>query len=312
MISDYKKKVIIALDFNNIESAKDLIGKLKGEVYFYKVGLELFLNCGKEIVVFLKESGYKIFLDLKFYDIPNTVYNAVKSAGLFGADIINIHASGGIEMMKAAKKGLSEAEDITGKKIELFAVTVLTSFSSDSLKEIFYFNKSMINIKEKSIKFNNNGNYYKENGSININDSKPHHNNFENRYAGGNYNYISGQQNKLINGKTEENIAENIALHFAGLAKISGVDGVVCSPLESMSIKAMFGDDFKTITPGIRLEENGAVKQNDDQKRIMTPSKAFKSKADYIVVGRPVICAADPLLSLKNIHKDIQNGYLNH
>jgi orotidine-5'-phosphate decarboxylase len=294
MISDYKKKVIIALDFNNIESAKDLIGKLKEEVYFYKVGLELFLNCGKEIVVFLKESGYKVFLDLKFYDIPNTVYNAVKSAGLFGADIINVHASGGIEMMKAAKKGLSEAEDITGKKIELFAVTVLTSFSSDSLKEIFYFDKSIINIKEKSIKFNNSNQYQ---------------DNFENRHTGG--NYTSGQQNKLINGKAGENIAENIALHLAGLAKISGVDGVVCSPLESMSIKTMFGDDFKTITPGIRLEENGIIKQNDDQKRIMTPSKAFKSKADYIVVGRPVTRAADPLLSLKDIYKDIQNGYLN-
>jgi orotidine-5'-phosphate decarboxylase len=294
MISDYKNKVIIALDFNNIESAKDLIGKLKEEVYFYKVGLELFLNCGKEIVVFLKESGYKVFLDLKFYDIPNTVYNAVKSAGLFGADIINVHASGGIEMMKAAKKGLSEAEDITGKKIELFAVTVLTSFSSDSLKEIFYFDKSIINIKEKSIKFNNSNQYQ---------------DNFENRHTGG--NYTSGQQNKLINGKAGENIAENIALHLAGLAKISGVDGVVCSPLESMSIKTMFGDDFKTITPGIRLEENGIIKQNDDQKRIMTPSKAFKSKADYIVVGRPVTRAADPLLSLKDIYKDIQNGYLN-
>ncbi len=307
MISDYKKKVIIALDFNNIESAKDLIGKLKGEVYFYKVGLELFLNCGKEIVVFLKESGYKIFLDLKFYDIPNTVCNAVKSAGLFGADIINIHASGGIEMMKAAKKGLSEAEDITGKKIELFAVTVLTSFSSDSLKEIFYFDKQFIKIKEKNIKLDNSVNEY--NGSINISNSKLHQYNFENRHIGS--NYASGRQNKLINGEVGENIAENIALHLAGLAKISGVDGVVCSPLESMSIKTMFGDNFKTITPGIRLEENGVVKQNDDQKRIMTPSKAFESKADYIVVGRPVTRAADPLLSLKNIYKDIQNGYLN-
>ncbi|MHB1665519.1 MAG: orotidine-5'-phosphate decarboxylase [bacterium] len=307
MISDYKKKVIIALDFNNIESAKDLIGKLKGEVYFYKVGLELFLNCGKEIVVFLKESGYKIFLDLKFYDIPNTVYNAVRSAGLLGADIINVHASGGIEMMKAAKKGLSEAEDITGKKIELFAVTVLTSFSSDSLKEIFYFDKYIINIKEKSIKFNNSGNDCS--GSINTNNIKPYHNDFKDRYTG--YNYTSGQQNKLINGKAGENIAENIALHLAGLAKISGIDGVVCSPLESMSIKTMFGDNFKTITPGIRLEENGIIKQNDDQKRIMTPSKAFESKADYIVVGRPVTRAADPLLSLKNIYKDIQNAYLN-
>ena len=288
MLGDYKNKVIIALDFNNIESAKDLTEKLKGEVYFYKVGLELFLNSGKEIIVFLKDSGYKIFLDLKFYDIPNTVYHAVKSAGLLGADIINIHASGGIEMMKAAKKGLLEAEDVAGKKIELFAVTVLTSFSSDDLKEIFYCNK---------------------NGNGNINNSKLNHNNFENRHTGG--NYTRGRQNKLINGKDGENIAENIALHLAGLAKISGVDGVVCSPLESMSIKKMFGDDFKTITPGIRLEENGIIKQNDDQKRIMTPAKAFESKADYIVVGRHVTRAADPLLSLKNIYKDIQNGYLN-
>ena len=263
MSNDYKKKVIIALDFNNIADAKTLVDKLEGEAYIYKVGLELFLNCGNEILLFLKKSGYKIFLDLKFYDIPNTVYNAVKSAGLLGADIINVHASGGIEMIKAAKKGLSEAQETAGKKIELFAVTVLTSFSSEDIKEVFDF----------------------------------HDNSAHNGYP--------------------ENTAESIALHLAGLAKKSGLDGVVCSPLESLGIKKMFGEDFKTITPGIRLKENDIKKQNslekanslinrrDDQKRIMTPSEAFRNKADYIVVGRPITRAAEPLESLKNIYSEI-------
>jgi orotidine-5'-phosphate decarboxylase len=267
MLNDYKKKVIVALDFNNIKDAAALIDKLEGEVYIYKVGLELFLNCGNEILLFLKKSGYKIFLDLKFYDIPNTVYNAVKSAGLLGADIINVHASGGIEMMKAAKKGLSEAQETAGKKIELFAVTVLTSFSSEDIKEVFDFHG-----------------------------------------------------NSAHSGQTE-NTAESIALHLAGLAEKSGLDGVVCSPLESLGIKKMFGEDFKTITPGIRLKENNVKKQNalekedsvknrnDDQRRIMTPSEAFRNKADYIVVGRPITHAAEPLASLKNIYMDIQTGF---
>jgi len=265
MFNDYKKKVIVALDFNNIEDARTLIDKLEGEVYIYKVGLELFLNCGNEILIFLKKSGYKIFLDLKFYDIPNTVYNAVKSVGLLGADIINVHASGGIEMMKAAKKGLSEAQERADKKIELFAVTVLTSLSSEDIREVFDFH-------DNSAPFGH-----------------------------------------------PENTAGSIALHLAGLAKKSGLDGVVCSPLESLGIKKMFGEDFKTITPGIRLKENNIKKQNvsgeensvknrhDDQKRIMTPSEAFRNKADYIVVGRPITRAAEPLASLKNIYREIQS-----
>ena len=264
MPADYKKKVIIALDFNNIKDAKNLIHKLEGEAYIYKVGLELFLNCGNEILIFLKRAGYKIFLDLKFYDIPNTVYNAVKSAGFFGVDIINVHASGGIEMMKAAKKGLLEAQETAGKKIELFAVTVLTSFSSEDVKEVFDFH------------------------------------------------------NNCVYGINQENTAESIALHLAGLAEKSGLDGVVCSPLESLSIKKKFGDNFKTITPGIRLKENNIKKQNtlekensiknrhDDQKRITSPSEAFRNKADYIVVGRPVAHAAEPLASLKKIYRDIE------
>jgi orotidine-5'-phosphate decarboxylase len=249
-MKNFKEKVIIALDYSDMYPVKRLLEKLKGESYFYKIGFELFTSCGAESVKAVKDYGCKVFLDLKYHDIPNTVYKAVKSAGKLGADIINVHASGGVDMMKAAKTGGEEAADITGGHIDIVAVTVLTALSGEDVKRIFY---------------------------------------------------------DLIEYKNCGGIVPALALHLAKLAKISGLDGVVCSGRESLEIKNALGEGFKTITPGIRLKKTG---RTDDQKRTATPSEAFNSGADYIVVGREVTGADSPADALQNIYRDIEENAL--
>ncbi|MDA8053578.1 MAG: orotidine-5'-phosphate decarboxylase [Deltaproteobacteria bacterium] len=276
-MKNFKEKVIIALDYNNLDAVRSILERLKGEAYFYKIGPVLFTSCGIQSVELIKDYGCKIFLDLKFHDIPNTVYNAVKSAGELGVGIINVHASGGVDMMKSAKKGGIEAAKKMGKNIDVIAVTILTSLAQEDLRDIFYYQRHGVN--SENPKSGNAGNV----GSL--------------------------------------------VLHLAELAKISGLDGVVCSGYESLEIKKVLGDNFKTIVPGIRLAGRGYAaevqrdagaaiapeRENikgctriDDQKRVMTPSMAFNSKADYIVAGREITASNDPLTALKAIYNDIE------
>ncbi len=276
-MKNFKEKVIIALDYNNLDAARGILERLKGEAHFYKIGPVLFTSCGIQSIELVRDYGCKIFLDLKFHDIPNTVYNAVKSAGELGVDIINVHASGGAEMMKSAKKGGIEAAKKTGKNIDVIAVTILTSLAQEDLRDIFYY--------------------------------QGHGVNSENPKSGN-----AGNVGSLV-------------LHLAELAKISSLDGVVCSGYESLEIKKVLGDNFKTIVPGIRLAGGGYAAEVqrdagaaiapkgenikgaawiDDQKRVMTPSMAFNSKADYIVVGREITASNDPLTALKAIYNDIE------
>ena len=274
-MENFKEKIIIALDYGDLKPVKELLENLKGRAYFYKIGFELFTSCGAESVNLVKNYGCKVFLDLKYHDIPNTVYKAVKSAGKLGADIINIHASGGLDMMKAAKTAGEEASYAAGRHIDVIAVTVLTSLSDADVKQVFYNN----NMEEKK----------------------------------------RGESGGIVSG---------LALHLAKLAKIAGLDGVVCSGLESFTIKNILGRNFKTVTPGIRLKtknaECGSVspvsdgradgetsgvglkEQNGGQKRIMTPSEAFKAGADYIVVGREITEAENPADALADIHADVE------
>ena len=276
-MKNFKEKVIIALDYNNLDAVRGILERLKGEACFYKIGPVLFTSCGIQSVKLIRDYGCKIFLDLKFHDIPNTVYNAVKSAGELGVDIINVHASGGVNMMKSAKKGGIEAAKKTGKNIDVIGVTVLTSLAQEDLRDIFYY--------------------------------QGHGVNSENPKSGN-----AGNVGSLV-------------LHLAGLAKISGLDGVVCSGYESLEIKKVLGDNFKTIVPGIRLAGSGYAAEvhrdagaaiategenikggtrRDDQKRVITPSMAFNSKADYIVAGREITASNDPLTALKAIYNDIE------
>ena len=129
-----RKKLVLALDVEDIEVAKKLVDELSPYIGTFKVGLQLFCGYGLEIVNYIKEKNSDFFLDVKLHDIPNTVekasYNVIKN----GANFFNVHATGGIEMMKAAKKGAMEAAEKYGKKKPLvLAVTVLTSINQETL-----------------------------------------------------------------------------------------------------------------------------------------------------------------------------------
>jgi orotidine-5'-phosphate decarboxylase len=125
-----KTDIFVAVDTPSLENAKKLINQLSNKHCGIKIGKELFTSCGPEIVHWVKGEGFKVFLDLKFHDIPNTVMKACEAASRINVDIINVHALGGKEMMLAAKNAVSN------QHIKLIGVTLLTSHNQDFIKEI--------------------------------------------------------------------------------------------------------------------------------------------------------------------------------
>lgn len=221
-----EKDVIIACDFGSAEECYKFLDKFESldRKPFLKIGMELFYAAGPEIVRELKKRGFKIFLDLKLHDIPNTVKKAMKVLSALDVDMVNVHASGTVEMMKAAKEGLTRED---GSRPLLIAVTQLTSTSQEAM-----------------------------------------------------------QKQLLINSTINDTIVK-----YAENAKEAGLDGVVCSPLEAGMVKEACGKDFITVTPGIRFADSG----KDDQVRITDPKKAREIGTDFIVVGRPITAAQDPV-----------------
>lgn len=223
-------ELIVALDVPNFEAAKAIVERLGDSVSWYKVGKQLFTAEGPEMIRYLKSKGKNVFLDMKYHDIPNTVGQAIRSAARIGADIINVHASGGPAMLAAA----AEAARETGKIV--IAVTVLTSMDQEQL--------SAIGI-----------------------DVTP---------------------------------AEQVT-RLAKLTKEGGLAGVVCSPREISLVQDACGKDFITVVPGIRPAWAAA----NDQKRIMTPGEAAAVGATYIVVGRPIIAAEDPVAAAMKVREEL-------
>ena len=236
------RDIIIACDFKSADETikfLDRLTRVRDEVIscddigigagrpFVKIGMEAFYACGPDLIRKLKERGHKVFLDLKLHDIPNTVKKSMTVIGEYGVDMVNVHAAGGIEMMKAAKEGLMLGAARLADKPKLIAVTQLTSTDEATLR------------------------------------------------------------NELLIDRPMNEVVREYALN----AKKAGLDGVVCSAFEAADIHAACGDDFLTVTPGIRFEENSA----DDQKRVMTPAKAKEAGSDYIVVGRPITAAEKPI-----------------
>ena len=212
---------VIALDFPSFEAVKKFLALFPTEESLYlKVGMELYYATGPEIVSYLKDLGHSVFLDLKLHDIPNTVKSAMKVLSHLGVDMTNVHAAGGVEMMKAAREGL-------GKEAKLIAVTQLTSTSEEQMRD------------------------------------------FQN-----------------IQTSLQESV-----IHYAKKTAEAGLDGVVCSAQEVKLIKEATSKDFICLTPGIR-PAGAAV---GDQKRVMTPADAYQIGSDYIVVGRPITQATDPV-----------------
>ena len=227
------KDVIIALDFANKEKTLEFLDLFTEEKPFVKIGMELFYGEGPEIVKEIKKRGHKIFLDLKLHDIPNTVQKAMRNVASLDVDMVNCHAAGTIEMMKAAQLGLAEGS--TTKPI-LLAVTQLTSTSQQRMDEELLIHHTM----EEAV------------------------------------------------GKYAEN------------AKEAGLEGVVCSPLEASLVSERCGSDFVTVTPGIRFDDAS----KGDQVRVTTPQKAKEIGSHYIVVGRPITAADNPVEAYRRCVKE--------
>jgi orotidine-5'-phosphate decarboxylase len=138
-----RTELIVALDVDDLSQVRELVENLGDTVSWFKIGKQLFTRHGAEAVSLVKEAGHKVFLDLKYHDIPNTVAQAVRSAAAIGADMVNVHAGGGPSMLKAA----SEAAGESG--VLLLAVTVLTSLDAAELEAIG-FNRSP---KEQVLRF---------------------------------------------------------------------------------------------------------------------------------------------------------------
>ena len=245
------KDIIIACDFASAEETirfLDRLNKIRSEVVrcddisvyvsrpFVKIGMELFYAEGPEIITSLKERGHKVFLDLKLHDIPNTVKKSMQVLGAYGVDMVNVHAGGGIAMMKAAREGLMLGAARYAEKPKLIAVTQLTSTD-----EAVMHNELLIDIPLK-----------------------------------------------------------DVVKQYALNAREAGLDGVVCSAHEAAEIHMTCGMDFLTVTPGIRL----AGDSKGDQKRVMTPADARDQGADYIVVGRSITAASNPIEAYQTCRAD--------
>ena len=222
-------KVIVALDSNNLNKSIKLAKALKNHVYAFKVGYQFFFNFGLNGYKKIYSICPKIFLDLKLYDIPNTVNNGLEALIKIKPLFTTIHISGGDYMMKAAK--------IKNKITKILGVSILTSMDTKQTHK--YYNQKNVGLLVKK---------------------------------------------------------------FAKYAKKNNLDGIVCSPKEIKYIRKEVGKKFIIVTPGIRIDDK--IK-SDDQKRVETPQKAIELGANYLVIGRPITEAKDPLKVLKEINKKL-------
>ncbi|MEG0577088.1 MAG: orotidine-5'-phosphate decarboxylase [Bacilli bacterium] len=232
-----ESRICIALDFQTKAEVENFLDQFNDEKLYLKVGMELFYGEGIEMIKMIKSKGHKIFLDLKLHDIPNTVKSAMKQLAKLDVDMVNVHASGSIAMMKAALEGLNEGK-LGDKRPLCIAVTCLTSLDQEVL------------------------------------------------------------DNELL---IHDELTD-VVLKWAQNAKEAGLDGVVCSPLESKTIHENLGLEFLTVTPGIRLASDSV----NDQKRVTTPAIAKELTSSYIVVGRPITRAENPVEVYKEIYRQFQ------
>jgi orotidine-5'-phosphate decarboxylase len=134
---DPKERMILALDVEHFQEAQKLVKEFKDHIGMFKVGKQLFTHCGTKIVDFIKMNGAKVFLDLKYHDIPNTVSKAGVEAMKLGVDMFNVHASGGLAMMTETRSALHEAsKKLVMERPKVIAVTVLTSMDDTELQKL--------------------------------------------------------------------------------------------------------------------------------------------------------------------------------
>lgn len=224
-----KDRLIFALDVPTANEAKGLVETLDDAVSFYKIGMELFMAGGYfELLDWLVKNDKKVFVDLKFFDVPATVGKAIERLSDKGATMATIH--GNQSIMESAAR--SKSGDL-----KVLAVTALTSLDRGDLDDLGF--------------------------QCNI---------------------------------------EDLVLSRAKRALEAGCDGVVSSGMEAARLREFIDHKLLVITPGIRPVDNT---EEDDQKRVMTPSAALTAGADYLVVGRPIRNAADPYQKALQIQQEI-------
>ena len=235
-----KNPIIVALDLPDAESALRLAEGLVRFVGAYKIGSELFTSAGPDIVKRIRGLGGKVFLDLKFHDIPNTVAKAVAAAVHYDVQMLTIHTSGGREMMKAAEESAQKtAADLGRSPPLLLGVTILTSLDSKTIGELGF----------------------------------------------------------------EAEVGRQVQ-RLAALAVDAGLRGLVCSPREVSALRQVLPPNLQLVTPGVRPNQ-GPV---HDQKRTLSPRDALSAGADWLVIGRPIYDAENPVAAAESILASIQES----
>jgi len=234
-----KDYIIFPLDVPSMDEAKHYVELLANCVGLFKVGLELFIRSGPEIVKYINQGGAAgVFLDLKLHDIPATVSRAMGGIADLGVKFTTVHCGESQKMLEAAVAG-------SRGKVDILGVTVLTSVSAADIEAAGY-----------------QPDYYRD---------------------------LSG-----------------LVVKKAAMAKAAGCAGIVCSGLEASIIKSRFGEDFATVTPGIR--PRWSLDESDDQARVTTPAGAIKNGSDYLVIGRPIRDADDPALAAVKVAEEIETA----
>ena len=230
-------ELIVALDVQTRAEAVEKVKAIGDGVGFYKIGLELFTAEGPDVVKAVKDLGKRVFLDLKFHDIPRTVERAVRSGGKLGVDLMTIHSVGGRAMIRAAADAAAEFGE---SRPRILAVTVLTSLDAGDLADIG------------------------------------------------------------VAGRTP---ADQVRA-MASFATENGADGLVCSPMEVGALSRALKAGTLFITPGVR-PAGSAV---GDQKRVATPADAVRDGSTHLVVGRPILAAADPVAAARAIRAEMDGA----
>jgi len=210
---DPRQRLIVALDVSTAAAARKIVMAVGDAALTYKVGMQLYTAEGPQVVRDLVASGRRVFLDLKYHDIPSTVGAAVREAAQLGVSMLTVHAAGGGKMLR-------------------LAVTVLTSIEENDLDKI-------------------------------------------------------GMRGNVVDS----------VLRLATIALAEGCHGVITSAREVPTLRAKLGDDFAIVVPGVRPAGSG----HGDQVRVATPAEAITAGASYIVVGRPITEAADPVAEARAI-----------
>ena len=237
LTSEAAARLFVALDVETLSEAEALLDRLGEVAPGVKIGNQLFTAAGPTAIERAHKRGARVFLDLKYHDIPNTVAGAVREATRLGVFMLNVHASGGVAMMRAAAEAATKAaSDFAVARPIVLGVTVLTSLDRKALLHDLGVAASV----------------------------------------------------------------ESHVLRLAERAHAAGLDGCVASPREIALLRGALGPRWTIVTPGIRPAD-----RPDDQVRVATPDAAVRAGADYLVVGRPITAAPDPVAAIRAIVEEI-------